>query len=250
MNQNEDLEKSIWGHINDLKILFFKLMFFWIISTSICWYYYKDISQIILRPLGDVKLILLSPTDGFMFILKTVTTTGLMLALPFVTIVVVQYLSLIFNPNGKKLLFFVSLTSLTMSYLGILYGYYSLIPNSIEFLTSIAPSGISFNISAMNYLDFLIFIYFMLVLIAQSPIVTFILLLNKIITFKQFTDKRRELYLGILVLCALITPTPDVVTLILVVIPNIFLIETSVICARFFLRNSKGHKQEESIFAL
>src|SRR6185437_1103602 len=101
--------------------------------------------------------------------------------------------------------------------LGVLFGYYVVTPLSIRFFVNYT---ISDSITNMFSIDSFISSETMLTLVAgivfQLPIVVYILSSLDILTPKFMREKRRYATIIILVLAAIITPSPDALTMLVV----------------------------------
>ncbi len=113
--------------------------------------------------------------------------------------------------------------------LGVLFGYYVVTPLSVRFFASYTVSD---SITNMFAVDSFISSETMLTLLAglvfQLPIVVYILSSLTILTPKFIRDKRRYAVIIILVLAAIITPSPDALTMMVVALPLYLLFEFSI----------------------
>ena len=116
-------------------------------------------------------------------------------------------------------------------YFGIYYfGIYSALTLShvgIEFLLSFNENEILLR--SQNYFQFIIRISLLFGISFQLPLVILFLLNKNIIKVDNFTKNRPELFIFILILSAVITPTGDPVTLFIFAIPMYLLIELMIL---------------------
>jgi sec-independent protein translocase protein TatC len=121
--------------------------------------------------------------------------------------------------------------------LGVAFGYYVITPLSIRFLASYTVSDVIEN---MFSIDSFISSETMLTLLAglvfQLPIVVYILASLGILTPKFMRDKRRYAIVIVLILAAIITPSPDALTMLIVAMPLYVLYEFSITVAAFVER--------------
>jgi len=113
--------------------------------------------------------------------------------------------------------------------LGVLFGYYVVTPLSVRFFVTYTVSD---TIKNMFSIDSFISAETMLTLVAgivfQLPIVVYILSSLDILTPKFMREKRRYATIIILVLAAVITPSPDALTMLVVALPLFILYEFSI----------------------
>ncbi|RRA99173.1 twin-arginine translocase subunit TatC [Larkinella rosea] len=117
----------------------------------------------------------------------------------------------------------------TLFMLGVLFGYYIVSPLAINFLANyqLDPSIVNeFDIT--SYISTLATLTLGCALTFQMPIVAFVLSKVGILTPKFMREYRRHALVVILVVAAIITPSPDVYSQILVAIPLVLLYEVSI----------------------
>jgi sec-independent protein translocase protein TatC len=129
--------------------------------------------------------------------------------------------------------------------LGVLFGYYVVTPLSVRFF---AGYTVSDSITNMFSIDSFISSETMLTLVAglvfQLPIVVYILSSLGILTPKFMREKRRYAVIIILVLAAIITPSPDALTMLVVAMPLFILYEFSIGVAAVVQRRQKKRDDE------
>jgi sec-independent protein translocase protein TatC len=131
--------------------------------------------------------------------------------------------------------------------IGILFGYYIIAPLSISFLAGYTVSSIINNqITIDSYLSTVATLTLGSGIIFELPIVIFILSKLGIMTPKFMRSSRRYATVIILIIAAIVTPTPDLLTMLTVSFPLFLLYEVSIyISARV---EKKKLKAEEVFF--
>ncbi|WP_257666257.1 twin-arginine translocase subunit TatC [Parapedobacter tibetensis] len=116
--------------------------------------------------------------------------------------------------------------------LGVLFGYYIVVPLAINFLANYSISDdISNTITISNYLSFVATLSLGCGIIFELPIIIYILSKMGIMTPQFMRASRRYAVVIILLVAAIITPTPDIITMITVSLPMFLLYELSIIVA-------------------
>ncbi len=242
-NKNKDLDQrlAILDHVESLKNTFFQLLIFWLIGTFFGFIFYEKIFGWLLMPLEAIgktdTLLILRPIDSFMIMFKISGLSGLILSLPALLFVLWKFISPAFKTKEKKFILAYILAIICLSIVGILYGYFQIIPGSLEFLLNLNPAGTTTSLTLVDYLDFLVFLLAALIVVFQTPVLVFSLIFSGLVSPQAFSQKRRHIYLIILIVLAILTPTPDVVTLSLIALPVVFLFELSLVLSRFVIKN-------------
>jgi sec-independent protein translocase protein TatC len=173
----------------------------------------------------------------------TSITAGLILAFPFILWEFWKFISPALYDNEKKnAVAFIVSTSL-LFFLGVLFGYYLIMPLSINFLANYKISEVvENNIDLDSYLSLVKTTVISCGLVFELPIIIFFLAKIGLVTADFLRKYRRYAYVIILILAAVVTP-PDVVSQMTVTIPMVILFEASILIAS---RMNKTPKIEET----
>jgi|LakMenEpi03Aug12_release.lakeMendotaPanAssembly.Ray.scaffolds.fasta_scaffold34613_8 sec-independent protein translocase protein TatC len=229
--EGEVAKKGFWDHFNDLKFLLIRLCATWVIFTALTFFFSDQIFELVTRPLNGQTLKALSPTEPFMLIIKIHAVAGLIWSFPILLIFIWRYLSKVFLEKEKRFILFYTLSTLFLAMVGTVYAYFSLIPSSLRILLDMTPKGVEIDLTTTEYLNFFLSLLFSLILVFQTPIAVFGLIRSGIVSAKSFYKKRKEVYLAIVIAMAILSPTPDIFSLILIILPVIVLLEISVFFA-------------------
>ena len=115
-----------------------------------------------------------------------------------------------------------------MFFLGVLVGYYVVFPVTLRFLADYHVSQLVPNqISLDSYMDTFLMLIFVMGLIFELPLVAWLLGVLGVLHRGFFRTYRRHAIVALLVLAAIITPTGDPFTLMVVFLPIYLLYEVS-----------------------
>jgi sec-independent protein translocase protein TatC len=154
--------------------------------------------------------------------------SGLILSLPYVVWEIWRFIKPALHEqerkNTKGFVFYVSSLFLT----GILFGYYLILPLSINFLGNYKVSSEVYNqISLGSYISTTITLCMASGIVFQLPILVYILSRLGLVTPEFMRKYRKHSIIVILFISAVITP-PDITSQILVAIPIVILYEISI----------------------
>lgn len=117
-------------------------------------------------------------------------------------------------------------------FLGVMFGYYVITPMSVHFLMGYVISpDIKNMIDTENYLSSVATLTLATGLVFELPILIYILANLGILTSKFMRSTRRYAIVIILIIAAVVTPTPDMLTMTVVSIPLFILYEVSIVVA-------------------
>lgn len=133
------------------------------------------------------------------------------------------------NTERKSASGFVFYTS-TLFILGILFGFFIITPMSINFLSNyVVSTAIKNIISIDSYLSSVATLTLGSGVVFELPIIIYVLSKMGIMTPKFMRATRRYAVVIILVIAAVVTPTPDIITMMTVSFPLFLLYEASII---------------------
>ena len=179
----------------------------------------------------------------FMMAMMSSFIVGLIFTFPYLFWEVWRFVSPGLKKSEKKAargaVFFVSV----LFFLGILFGYYIVAPLAINFLANFKlDASISNQFDITSYISVLATLTLACGLAFQLPVIAFVLSKVGIINPSFMKEYRKHAYVLILVLAAIITPSPDIISQVLVSIPLFILYELSIgVSARV----EKSRKEDE-----
>jgi sec-independent protein translocase protein TatC len=120
---------------------------------------------------------------------------------------------------------------------GVLFGYFVIAPLSVRFFASYTVSATIENyFSIDSYMSSVTTLTLVAGIVFQLPIVVYILSSLSILTPQFMRKTRRYATIIILVLAAIITPSPDALTMLIVAMPLFLLYEFSILVSGFVQR--------------
>jgi sec-independent protein translocase protein TatC len=221
--------QSIWEHVIDLRNTAIKILVSWLVFTALTIPYSQKIFSFLTKPIGEESLNFFGVADPFLFNIKMHLMLGFFLAFPFVLWFVWRYIMDIFSVKSRKIISTIVPISLVLAYVGLVYGYVFLIPSSVEIMFSFKPVGTQILLSASDYISFVLGMLMIVIVIFQVPLVIFSLIRTRIVKAEFFKKHRKEIYFGFLVVTAALTPTPDIFTMFMVLIPILLMYEIALV---------------------
>jgi len=177
----------------------------------------------------DAKLINTEMSGQFTLLMNSCITAGIILGIPYLLFEIWLFIKPALLDNERKsasgFVFFAS----ALFFTGVLFGYYVIAPLSINFLlTFTVDPSINNTITIDSYLSLILTLALGSGIIFQLPVVIFILSKLGIMTPKFMRKSRRYAAVLILVVAAVVTPTADPYTMLIVAFPLFLLYEASI----------------------
>lgn len=154
---------------------------------------------------------------------------GIVLGFPYLLFEVWRFVKPALHEKEQKSASGFTFYATILFIIGILFGYYIIAPLSISFLAGYHVSEIIQNqITIDSYLSTVATLSLGTGIIFELPIVIFILSKLGIMTPKFMRSSRRYATVIILIIAAIVTPTPDILTMLTVSFPLFLLYEISI----------------------
>jgi sec-independent protein translocase protein TatC len=159
----------------------------------------------------------------------TCITVGFILAFPFILYQFWNFIKpALYEKERRHAKSFIIISSL-LFFIGVLFGYYVIVPMSINFFATFTVSAeIKNEFNVDSYIGMIKTSVVACGLFFELPIIIYFLTKLGLVTPKFLKDYRRYAIVLVLVLAAIVTP-PDVVSQIIVAIPLLILYETSIL---------------------
>ncbi len=231
MSPEKPNEMGFLDHLEELRWRIVRGLIAIFIGACLSFAYIDDILLILLSPSRntDNTIILQSLHVQSMFIIKwfIAFVSGFIISLPFLIYQLWKFIAPGLKVNEKKFaLPFVFFSSISFI-CGILFGYFILVPFSLEFFSGMADIHVENNFSIQYYFSFLTWILIGCGMIFQLPVVSLILSAIGVLTPAFMRHYRKHAFIVILILSSFITP-PDPVSMLIMSLPLVLLYETSI----------------------
>ncbi len=180
----------------------------------------------------EFQLISINMSGQFMTHFWTSVIVGLIIASPYVIYEIWRFVKPALYEKERKYstgaVFYMSVLFI----LGVLFGYYLIVPLSVHFLGSYSISAsVDNQINILSYINTVTSITLASGIIFELPVVVYVLSKVGILTPHMMSKYRRHAYIVLLIISAIITP-PDVFSQIMVCIPLVFLYEIGIIISK------------------
>ena len=173
----------------------------------------------------DTNLVYTSPMEGFSIIwVKLPLVVGMFLASPWLLYQVWAFVAPGLYKRERRFAAPFIICSAGLFILGGLFAYFVAFRFGLTFLLGIGKDvGVRPMITITEYFDIFVNVILGIAVVFELPILIFFLTLLRIASPRFLMNNARYAVLGIVVLAAVITPTPDVVNLMLFSVPMVLL---------------------------
>lgn len=227
----EKTEMSFLGHLEELRWSIVKIVLGLLVATGACAFYADVIvKDILLGPLtlSGLKSQVLSPYGIILLYMQTVLICGFIISMPNTLLWIWKFVApgLLRKERHyiSRIVFFTSLCF----FAGVAFAYYILLPTALKFFSVFGTDVIELNIAVDRYVSFVLAMLLGAGLVFELPMASYFLSKMGILTPAFMRHYRKHVIVGILIVSAVITPTPDVITQLLLAAPMLVLYEASI----------------------
>ena len=209
-------------------------MFIIIAALSIVSYFFwQEALHFLRKPLG-LPLILYSLPEAFFTSLRLALFMGIFLATPFIFNGLWGAFAPLFTFNARRYSLPIVLSATALFYGGSFFCYFLVLPVGINFLVNYGSENLTPMIDLSKYLMFSVGLIFAFGAIFELPLIMLILGRVGWIGYRGLARNRKYALLINSVLSALLTPTPDAYTMLLMMVPIQVLYELSIWLVKLF----------------
>merc|ERR1711997_744802 len=172
----------------------------------------KFLVKILELPVSNVKFFQTAPGEYFVSTVKISFYTGLLFGSPFAIGQLILFLLPGLTKKETKIILPLLLSSLCLFGLGLVFSYYALIPAALNFFLSYSDEVIEPFWSFDQYFEFILVLFYSTGLAFQVPIIQILLGFLNIVSAQQMFSVWRYIILFATILGAILTPSTDPLT--------------------------------------
>lgn len=237
---------NFFAHLAELRRRVFRSFIGVLFGFALAYYYSKELFVILRIPFDTAYqnvhgvlpfLVVGSVLESFVVYLKVGLLGGIFLASPYLFLQLWGFISPALKSHEKKhVLPFVFFATLFFVF-GALFGYFMVFPQSFEYFLNITKGEhIETMIRMEEYYKFASWMLLGFGLSFEAPLVVLYLVFFRILSTRHLLRYWRGIIIGILVSSAIITPTPDFMTMFMMAAPLLVLYAATIVVSLFIYR--------------
>ena len=255
MSKDEGL--SFWDHLDVLRTIIIRIILVTVVCGIVAFLFKEELFAVVLAPRnpdfvtyrllerisglfgGDapdnpvIQLINTGLAEQFVIHMKTALCVGVLCASPYTLYQLFRFVSPALYANERRFALPIVVGGYVMFMLGVLISYYLIFPLTFRFLGTYQVSEDVVNmISLQSYMSTLTLMSISMGIVFEMPVVAWLMARMGLLTASFMNRYRRHAIVVILIVAAIITPTSDIFTLLMVSLPMWLLYELSVCIVR------------------
>lgn len=225
---------SFWDHLDELRKVIIRSLCAWLVAAVAAFFAKDWLFAWLMKPLGAGQtLINIEVTAQFVTHIQVSLCIGFVVALPLIIYWLYGFIAPALYTDEKRFTIIGATCSVLLFAAGVALNYFLIFPLSFRFLSTyqVTPTVVN-QISLNSYISLLLVLSILMGLLFEVPIITWTLSKMGILKREHLRRYRKHVFVGILIVAAVITPTGDPITLLLVTSPVYLLYELSILTIR------------------
>ncbi|MEI6847752.1 MAG: twin-arginine translocase subunit TatC [Chlorobiaceae bacterium] len=237
-------EMNVIGHLEEIRSRIIKSGIVLLLATVLCTINADFlVNELLIGPLirSSKTLVLqnLVPYGQLSLYLQVVLFSGFIISFPLLIWQIWLFVAPGLHEHERKAgrfsILFISLSFFT----GIAFGYFVFLPVTLQFFATFGTPLIKNNISVQDYVSFFIGALLTAGLVFELPFISYILSKIGLLTPGFMKLYRKHAIVVLLIIAAIVTPSTDVVTQLVIGLPMILLYELSIMISAHVNRKKK-----------
>lgn len=248
---------TFWEHLDELRDSLIKMVVAVFVCTIAAFFFKEEMFRIILAPQDNgfvtyrllerlshtffsgelpgmdmlqVQLINTGLAQQFLLHVKASLCAGVLFTSPYLIYLLFHFVSPALYDHERRYAIRLVGSGYVMFLMGVLLSYYLIFPLIFRFLGSYQISeAVANTVTIESYMDTLMTICLSMGILFEIPVICWILGRLGLINARMMSHYRRHVIVALLIMAAIITPTSDVFTLLIVAFPMWLLYEISIV---------------------
>ena len=235
-----EVEMSLLDHLEELRRRVLRSLLAVVVAAVACLVVVKPLVRLLEMPAEGIRFLQLAPGEFLFVSLKVAGYSGLTLALPWVLYEILAFVLPGLNRRERRLVAPAVAGSALLFAAGLAFAWWALVPAALRFLVSYGADVVEPSWSIERYLDFVLLLMVATALAFQLPVLQLILGALGLIRAKAMLAGWRWVVVLSAVSGAVLTPSTDPVTMLLLsgAITGLFLVGVALVALVERLRPS------------
>lgn len=238
---------TFWDHLDELRSVIIRVLVVTVIAAVVAFCLKDEMFAIVLAPRSsdfityrlmgvepfNVSLMNTGLTEQFLIHMKTAMYAGVLVASPYIIYMLFRFVSPALYDSERRYATLLCGSGYLMFMLGTAINYFLIFPLTVKFLGTyqVSPDVVNM-LTLQSYMDTLLMMSLVMGIVFELPVVSWILGRMGLVNAQMMQSMRRHAIVAILVVAAIITPTTDAFTLLVVALPIWLLYELSIVIVK------------------
>lgn len=227
---------SLIEHLGELRSRIIKVAIVFFVAAIVAWFFRAQIFDIILAPAGDAlgnKLYATSVAEALLNDIKLTLYTAFLVTIPILLYQIWAFIAPAVGDVGRVFTYILIGMASALFLAGVAFGYFVVLPVSLNLLLNWGDGRYENITTSAYYLSFNSRFLLAFGIVFELPAATYVAAKLELVDAKLLRHYRRHAIVANTVLAAVLTPTPDIFTMLLMAVPMLLMYELSILIARY-----------------
>ena len=226
-----DIEMPLVDHLEELRQRVLRSLLAVVIAAGVCLIGVKPLVRLLEAPADGIHFLQLAPGEFLFVSLKVAGYAGLTFALPYILYQGLRFVLPGLTLNERRLIAPAVAASAVLFLAGLAFAWWALVPAALRFLVSYGADVVEPLWSIERYLDFVLLLMVATGLAFQLPVLQLLLGVLGLVRWRVMLGAWRWVILGASLAGAVLTPSTDPITMLLLAgaITALFLIGVALV---------------------
>ncbi len=232
----DEARMSLIEHLGELRSRIIKVAIAFFLAAIVAWFFRAQIFDIILAPAGDAlgnKLYATSVAEALLNDIKLTLYAAFLVTIPILLYQIWAFIAPAVGDMGRTFTYILIGMASALFLAGVAFGYFVVLPVSLNLLLNWGDGRYENITTSAYYLSFNSRFLLAFGIVFELPAATYVAAKLELVDAKLLRHYRRHAIVANTVLAAVLTPTPDIFTMLLMAAPMILMYELSIIIARY-----------------
>lgn len=231
-----DDELSVVDHLDELRDRLIICAIVFAIAATVCFVFNHAILQILNAPIPNGKEpVTFGVSEAFTTTITISAYAAIVMTLPIMLYELYAFLAPVLSKDQRRVATPLLLMVPFLFIAGVVFSYLVVLPAAVKFLLNFNDDQFNILVRAKDYYSFAAMTLGSMGILFQTPVVAVGACRLGIVTPEQLRDSRKIAVLGIAIV-AMVLPGTDPVTMLISMVPLLFLYEASIWLAKIFGR--------------
>jgi sec-independent protein translocase protein TatC len=210
-----EVEMSLVDHLEELRRRILRSLLAVVVAAAGCLLLVRPLVRLLEMPASGIRFLQLAPGEFLLVSLKVAGYAGLTLALPYVLYEALAFVLPGLSRRERRLVAPAVAGSAVLFAAGLAFAWWALVPAALQFLVSYGADVVEPAWSIERYLDFVLLLMLATALAFQLPVLQLLLGVLGLVRWRTMLGAWRWVVLIAAVAGAVLTPSTDPLTMLL-----------------------------------
>ena len=235
---DDEARMTFTEHLKELRTRLIRVGVGLLVAFILCFAFSRQLFHILQRPLLNPKIpwLSLDPMETLVVYLKIAGYFTVLICLPHILFELCGFVFPGLKPKERRAAMILMSGGSLLAVVGVAAAYWVVTPQLINIMLEWTPETVMLNLQMSRTISFVVMLLLAFALAFQFPMVVLILVYLGVVTPQVLKDQRRIAIVLLAVVAAVLTPTVDPISMLVMWVPLVLMYEACIWIAVLLVR--------------